>query len=62
MLADDPELTVRLIDDISKQPVRIVVDSKARIPLDTKLITDKTAKTIVAVLETASPEKIAALQ
>lgn len=60
VLADNPTLTTRL-DHLGKNPVRIIVDSKARIPLDSIVITDKSAHTILAVTERASQEKIAAL-
>ncbi|WIW71847.1 bifunctional diaminohydroxyphosphoribosylaminopyrimidine deaminase/5-amino-6-(5-phosphoribosylamino)uracil reductase RibD [Anaerosinus gibii] len=60
VLADNPTLTTRL-DHLGKNPVRIIVDSKARIPLDSIVITNKSAHTILAVTERASQEKIAAL-
>jgi diaminohydroxyphosphoribosylaminopyrimidine deaminase/5-amino-6-(5-phosphoribosylamino)uracil reductase len=37
-LADDPDLTVRLPGMEHRSPVRIVFDSKARLPLDSRLI------------------------
>ena len=60
VLADNPSLTTRLVE--GKNPIRVIVDSKARTPLDAKVVTDKSARTIVAVTENASPEKISALK
>ena len=60
VLADNPSLTTRLVD--GKNPVRVIVDSNARIPLDSKVVTDKSARTIVAVTSNAPPEKISALE
>lgn len=37
-LADDPELTVRLGDAPARQPLRVVLDSRLRLPLRSKLI------------------------
>lgn len=59
VLADNPELTVRHVP--GRNPVRVVVDSQARIPLNAKLITDKVARTILAAGDSAPPERIAAL-
>lgn len=60
VLADNPSLTTRI--DNGKNPVRIVVDSTARTPLDSKILTDGNAKTIIAVTENAPTKKISALQ
>lgn len=46
VLADDPELTVRRVK--GKNPIRIIVDSYAKIPSDAKIL-DETAPRIVAV-------------
>lgn len=49
VLADDPRLTVHKIDaKPSDNPVRVVVDSKCRTPVDAR-ITNGDAKTIIAV-------------
>jgi diaminohydroxyphosphoribosylaminopyrimidine deaminase/5-amino-6-(5-phosphoribosylamino)uracil reductase len=37
VLADDPQMTVRELD-IGRQPMRVVVDSQLRIPLDRKIL------------------------
>lgn len=57
VIADDPLLTARL-DVAAIQPVRLVVDSKLRIPLDAKVVKDQTAKTIVLTTNQASIEQI----
>jgi diaminohydroxyphosphoribosylaminopyrimidine deaminase / 5-amino-6-(5-phosphoribosylamino)uracil reductase len=36
-LADDPQLTAR-IEGVARQPIRVVFDSEARLPLDSKLV------------------------
>ena len=60
VLADNPSLTTRLVE--GKNPVRIVVDSNARTPLDAKVVMDGQSKTFVAVTTNAPPEKISALK
>ncbi len=60
--ADDPLLTCRLEGDV-RQPVRIVADSRAALPLDAQLV--KTAgayRTIVAHTAAAPVDKLAALR
>lgn len=37
-IADDPELTVRLPGYVGLQPVRVVLDSRQRLPLSSKLV------------------------
>lgn len=49
VLADDPELTVRLTDYAHPQPARIVLDSRGRIPLSAKLLSGcQGIRTIIA--------------
>ncbi|MFA6226826.1 MAG: 2,5-diamino-6-(ribosylamino)-4(3H)-pyrimidinone 5'-phosphate reductase [Methanoregula sp.] len=70
VLADDPSLTVkneecrtrRLDRGVDEHPVRIVVDSAARIPLEAAILHKGTGKRIIAVSRRADPRKIAALQ
>ncbi|TMV51649.1 bifunctional diaminohydroxyphosphoribosylaminopyrimidine deaminase/5-amino-6-(5-phosphoribosylamino)uracil reductase RibD [Paenibacillus mesophilus] len=57
VIADDPLLTARL-EVAAIQPVRLVVDSKLRIPLDAKVVKDQSAKTIVLTTNQASIEQI----
>ncbi len=59
-LADNPLLTARVPD--GKNPLRIVLDSHARLPLDSRLVQDKTAKTLVAVTAEAPFSKVEALE
>lgn len=62
VLADDPELTVRLEGEW-KQPVRVVVDAGARLPLESKLVQSaSTTSLIVAVDENLPPEKTLPLE
>ncbi len=63
VLADDPLLTARREGVETSDPVRIIIDSRARIPADRRVleVTDKT-RTILAVTEAADPEKIRELE
>lgn len=61
-LADNPSLTTRLPEYGGNNPVRIVADSRARLPLDSHLATDKAARTIVAVSGQAPAERVDALR
>ena len=61
VLRDDPSLTTRLPDG-GADPVRVIVDSTLRIPLDAKVLTlDSPKKTVVATTERADREKLSAL-
>lgn len=54
-IADDPELTVRLPGYAGSQPARVVLDSRQRLPLETKLVSDaERLETIV--ISTQPPE------
>lgn len=65
VLSDNPELTIkdealrlmRLSKGLSPNPVRVVVDSRCRIPLNARILNEN-AKTIVAVAEVADSERI----
>jgi len=57
VLTDDPRLTVRLAEGPS--PLRIIVDSHLRIPLEANVLTDGVAKTLVATTPDASSERAA---
>src|SRR3989454_10464608 len=60
VLADDPQLTVRLAP--GRSPVRVIVDSRLRIPLDANVLTTKGARTIVATTSLASEERAAQIR
>jgi diaminohydroxyphosphoribosylaminopyrimidine deaminase/5-amino-6-(5-phosphoribosylamino)uracil reductase len=63
VICDDPSLTTRLPDKKGRDPIRIILDSRARTPLESKVLNlDSTVKTIVAVTPQASDEKIAKLR
>lgn len=62
VLADDPLLTTRLAQGEGKNPVRIIVDSQARTPLTSKVLTDLSAPTYIAVSTEADAHKVKALQ
>jgi diaminohydroxyphosphoribosylaminopyrimidine deaminase/5-amino-6-(5-phosphoribosylamino)uracil reductase len=63
VLADDPLLTTRLENGGGKDPVRVVADSKARLPLDARVVNPGSrARTILATTEEAPREKCAALR
>lgn len=56
VLADDPQLTCRLLG--GKNPIRIVADSKLRIPEEAKILQEQDqAATILAVAKAEDPEK-----
>ena len=62
VIADDPQLTTRLQKG-GRDPIRIVVDSRARISLDAKILNlNSAAPTIVAVTEKANSENIKKLE
>ena len=61
VLADDPELTVRHVR--GRNPIRIVLDSKLRVPLDARIVTGKdAAATIIATTPAADDTKLADLR
>lgn len=57
VFADDPALTARLVK--GRNPARIVVDSRGRIPTDSRLLrTASETRTIVAVAERATKKAV----
>ncbi len=57
VLADNPRLTVRLVDGAS--PTRVIVDSTLRLPLDSNVLTDGAAPTLLATTSRASENQMA---
>jgi 2,5-diamino-6-(ribosylamino)-4(3H)-pyrimidinone 5'-phosphate reductase len=58
VIIDNPKLTIHKIDgSLSDNPIRIIVDSNARTPLES-LVLNKDAKTIIFVSKKAKKEKI----
>ena len=55
VLADDPLLTTRLVQGPS--PTRVIIDSHLRIPIDAKVLTDATSRTIIATTHGAPVER-----
>jgi diaminohydroxyphosphoribosylaminopyrimidine deaminase / 5-amino-6-(5-phosphoribosylamino)uracil reductase len=53
-LADDPQLTAR-VDGVRNQPRRVVFDSLARLPLDSKLVTMAPDPPLTVVVSRAAP-------
>jgi diaminohydroxyphosphoribosylaminopyrimidine deaminase/5-amino-6-(5-phosphoribosylamino)uracil reductase len=53
-LADDPQLTAR-IPDVARQPRRVVFDSLARLPLDSKLVEAASDVPLTVVVSRAAP-------
>lgn len=61
VLKDNPQLTCRI--EGYKNPIRIVVDSQLRIPLNAKVLSDQDqAKTIILTTRFASEEKLSTLK
>jgi diaminohydroxyphosphoribosylaminopyrimidine deaminase/5-amino-6-(5-phosphoribosylamino)uracil reductase len=62
VLRDDPRLDVRLGAPWPREPYRVVIDSRARTPLDAKVLAAGTAaRTVVAVSDRAPREGLDAL-
>jgi 2,5-diamino-6-(ribosylamino)-4(3H)-pyrimidinone 5'-phosphate reductase len=59
VIVDNPRLTVRLVKRCGTTPVRIIVDSTGKIPLDSKILKSASKiNTIVAVTSKASDKRI----
>ncbi len=58
VLIDDPMLNTRLPNQEASDPIRIIVDSRGRIPLEAKVFhVPSTAKTIIATTALCDPSK-----
>ncbi|HSE03516.1 MAG TPA: bifunctional diaminohydroxyphosphoribosylaminopyrimidine deaminase/5-amino-6-(5-phosphoribosylamino)uracil reductase RibD [Methylomirabilota bacterium] len=63
VVTDDPALTVRLDHPWPREPYRVVVDSRARLPMDARLLQmGSRSRVLVAVGEAAPPQRLAALE
>ena len=57
VIADNPRLTVRLV--AGSQPLRVVVDSTLRVPLDSAVLTDGVAPTLLLTTSAAPARRVA---
>lgn len=57
IINDDPSLTPRYVKAL-RNPIRVVIDGRLRIPLDARVIINKEAPTIVVTTESAPTDKI----
>jgi diaminohydroxyphosphoribosylaminopyrimidine deaminase/5-amino-6-(5-phosphoribosylamino)uracil reductase len=63
VLCDNPTLTTRLPDGDGRDAIRIILDSKARIPLDSKILNlNSKAKTIIAITPSVPEDKVEQLK
>jgi len=61
VIADDPQLTVRLVR--GRSPVRVVVDSTLRVPLGAGILEDRhSARTVIATTDRADEARISAVR
>ena len=61
VLVDDPLLTVRLVE--GPNPKRVIIDGKLRIPLNSRVVTNKDAETIILTcLDSLKSKKITSLR
>lgn len=61
VVRDDPHLTVRLRGYRGRQPLRVVLDSSCRVPLEANVLSDD-APTLVATTDKATEDAIGALR
>jgi diaminohydroxyphosphoribosylaminopyrimidine deaminase/5-amino-6-(5-phosphoribosylamino)uracil reductase len=57
VITDDPELTTRIEGITGRNPIRIVVDSKGRIPLSAMMLKDGTGNPVIIATTTDFPEQ-----
>lgn len=58
VLMDNPSLTTRLPNGTGKNPIRVILDSKLRTPLDSQIVNDGKAETWIIVSNQVNQEKI----
>ena len=56
VIKDDPLLTVRYVE--GSNPLRVIIDGVLRVPSTSRVITDRSAKTLVITSTTAQAEKV----
>lgn len=61
VLSDDPALNVR-IDGATRQPLRVVVDSRLRMPASARMLTSGGGPVLVATTDAAAPDRQAELE
>lgn len=61
VLADNPSLTTRLPEG-GRNPLRVVVDSSARMPLEARVVNENPEKTLIYATEDAPSERVAVLR
>jgi len=57
VITDDPELTTRMDGVKGRNPIRIVVDSKGRIPLSAKMLKDGSLNPVIIATTSGFPEE-----
>ncbi|MBN1289709.1 MAG: bifunctional diaminohydroxyphosphoribosylaminopyrimidine deaminase/5-amino-6-(5-phosphoribosylamino)uracil reductase RibD [Actinobacteria bacterium] len=62
VLSDDPKLTARDYDREFNPPMRIVMDSGARTPVNSRIVGDSGADTLIAVAGSAPAERVRELE
>ena len=62
VLADHPSLTTRLPDGNGKNPLRVILDSKARMPFDEPMLRDGAAPVLIATTESVPEENLRRLR
>lgn len=63
ILSDNPRLTARLDTEVARQPARVVLDSRGRIPIDAAVVsTAGDILTFIATTKAADPAHLAALE
>jgi len=63
VLADDPELTCRLPDAGGDDPIRLILDSRARTPLSARILqVESTAPTVIVTTDLAPEENLTRLK
>jgi 2,5-diamino-6-(ribosylamino)-4(3H)-pyrimidinone 5'-phosphate reductase len=63
VMKDDPMLTARLTKSRNKNPVRIIIDSKAKIPINSRIMnTSRSITTILGVSNRAPKKRISEIQ